>query len=775
MDESKRVRVVFKDDDILNEAQKSEGLNRSWLLLKPQQQHATISDVESHLLHAFQLHNSCPNGLLLTISGFVVPPFESTCILKDNEVIRVRKKRNILHLEGRNAANELEKLEAVVEQQPAKTGGVLLLANEEFVKEKGGYESEEESEDDLLEDVENPLGRNADSKNRKRKAAEKIRGSKKKKQRCEAPGVDDNDVPTNSSKGGVLKKRKLISQKEKETDSSSEDDVENKEESSKLSDKSDLPVHETKRNAEVQYNGKETEGAKETKKVPSRSARRKYAKRRWMREMANIQKKNAVCESEGLRNWKEDHAKVDRSDGGQVKRPQKWKKQATAERTEEDGQPKGLLHWKQSPQNNPLVKGKKRQQRNQNVYFHKLTNQNGDGAEQPNQRDNGHEWSNQNADGHEQANQNDDIHKQPNEKNVDVQEQTNQKNGNAQEQFNQNGHASEQSNKESDEENEVVPIVIRPGHIRFEPLEKEQTVQQKHVPMDNFQWNGITSKKKGQKWGSENYSFSSGNDHKNQDKDHSESDKKEKQLHRVIDFDKLPPLPSMPKEGDLIAYRVLELSSSWTPELSDYRVGKVSWYDPKSDQTLLVAVSEYPIVSKKTDEDEDLLLYKEDGSLQIDFLSLIDVRIINGASSWVSEVPVGKENAPKTVSPSTNDEQTVISSSEFGELIQGKETQPSTAENGGADIWDQISEALSAKKEELSTNNNWGKSPKKVQVSQNAIIVRPPPANSWGKNTKKVQPSQETSWGKQNSGGRTWKRGSALGPTMAILRSNKDI
>lgn len=36
---------------------------------------------------------------------------------------------------------------------------------------------------------------------------------------------------------------------------------------------------------------------------------------------------------------------------------------------------------------------------------------------------------------------------------------------------NQNGSVSEQSSRKKDLDDEVVPIVIRPGHIRFEPLE----------------------------------------------------------------------------------------------------------------------------------------------------------------------------------------------------------------------------------------------------------------------------------------------------------------
>ncbi|KAL2514592.1 sphere organelles protein-related [Forsythia ovata] len=127
-------------------------------------------------------------------------------------------------------------------------------------------------------------------------------------------------------------------------------------------------------------------------------------------------------------------------------------------------------------------------------------------------------------------------------------------------------------------------------------------------------------------------------------------------------------------EGDVIAYRTLELSSSWVPELSPCRVGKVLRYNSRSGQILLITFSEYPVVSKTLDDVEstqpDNSLYKEDGSVEIDFYSLVDVRIVKGgtsgprnvAPSWVNGSPVGNENVPITISSSSNDKQTVVPS-----------------------------------------------------------------------------------------------------------------
>ncbi|KAL6562696.1 hypothetical protein OROGR_003703 [Orobanche gracilis] len=742
--EDKRIRLVFKDDDILSETQKLVGLTRSWVLLKPHQC-VTVSDVASHLLRVFQIHQSCPHGLLLSLcsgarmSGFVLPPFESAHILKDSEIIRVRKRRDILTIAGNNVANDVEKLKAVEKKQHVGDG-VLLLANEEFEKEKGGYESEEDDEEGLLKDAEN-----AGPKSHKRKAPEKLRGSKKKRQRVGASKNVEKDVHTEKNgdsllDGGLTRKKSLPSE-EKKDNSNAEDNVENNEETAKLSSESQVHVPGMTRNDDIQENVKEVEdleiAPKETKKLPSRSARRCYAKRRWLKEMAKIQKQNANCESEGLRNWKEDQTK--------------------SKRKALPGHFRGQLHWKQSPQENWGFKSKKRDQGKQNGDILKHTNQNGDVFEKPTQ----------NGDGLEQENVV-----------VTHDDQPGQNNGGLQEKSKQNCDATELLNRNSDGENEVVvPVVVRPGYIRFEPLGKEQAVPQSDVPSEtSFQWNGITSKKKGQQWGKEsNRSFTPRNDYKNSNIESSEilGNEKEKQPDQGVDFDKLPPLTSMPRERDLIAYRILELSSTWTPELSSYRVGKVSWYNAGSGRTMLLPVPEYPIVSGKDDEDEavqlDNSLYNEDGSLEIDFSLLMDVRIINNgnsrpmneAISQLSESSFGNENAAK---------ETVLPGSPFVSICwHDSKVSKFVVEAGGVDVWEQLGEALSAKKEQLSKESGWGQPPKKVQ---------PSPRSVWGKNAQKVQPSRHGSLGKQNSGGKSWSykglRGGGLGSTIAILRSKND-
>ncbi|CAL1359968.1 unnamed protein product [Linum trigynum] len=139
-------------------------------------------------------------------------------------------------------------------------------------------------------------------------------------------------------------------------------------------------------------------------------------------------------------------------------------------------------------------------------------------------------------------------------------------------------------------------------------------------------------------------------------------------VYNQIDFDKLAAYMNSPKERDVIAYRLIQLSSSWTPELSPYLVGKISKFDPQTNKIKLVAVPKYPLIPEnKLDDEESEVLpetcsLQEDGSLEMDFTSLLEVHAVN----------------------------------------------PSSAGEATKSPWNEISEALNAKKAELShEDNNW--------------------------------------------------------------------
>ncbi|KAK4360727.1 hypothetical protein RND71_019679 [Anisodus tanguticus] len=349
--ESVRVRLMFDDPHILSELQKSEGLSHSWFLLKPQQ-HTTISHLSSHILSTFQLHHSCPHGLVLSMDGFLLPPFESTCILTDKCVVSVKKKGGVLAIEGNDAPVIAENIR-IVEKQPVITAK-LLLANEDFENESGGYESEDEEGADPVKHtsshLENSLGCNVITK--KRKASETLPSSKKKKHCSEV--AEKVDEQTKKSQQELTNKKSLCKQK-KIADSDSKD-VDNNKGSAERS-KANESISGMEKNNEFQEKGVENVEAttkhEKVKKGPSKSARKQYAKRQRLREMLKLYE-NAVPVSEGLANAGRRagklHSKwhVNGETDGRPKERWNWKQQQNKDSNQEMiGQPKGLLHWKQ--------------------------------------------------------------------------------------------------------------------------------------------------------------------------------------------------------------------------------------------------------------------------------------------------------------------------------------------------------------------------------------------------------------------------------------------
>ncbi|XP_076892516.1 coilin-like [Bidens hawaiensis] len=640
-----RLRITFDDCSVLNLTQRSVGMSNSWTLIEPHK-HPNISDICDHLLHKFNLQHSCPNGILLFMEGFVLPPSESTRILKDNDIISVKRKELALGeaTEGVDACN-LPNDEA--NGREPVDNGVLLLANEEFDKETGGYQSEYE-EGEVVKSEDEPAPKQTSSK--KRKASTKLKTSKKKKHRMavtndvedkvpeEDNGINDDEhhpetinnkkIESKKKSGGkaVIEKVKSPSKEKRKKKHHLEvifvgDDNNGSE---KISKKKTKPNGEIKRvNAETSdKNIDDVEGVEHAssapdgaKKGPSRSARRKKAKRQWRRELAkSAQNPDTHVEPE-----------ISKTEN----------KEAT------------------SDQEGPL----KQDQVPAKVVHETIIKQ-----EESNCNDNG--------------------------------------------------------------VTKLVPCVVRPGHIRFEPLDDDEDAKHIEVPDVTFQWNGI-SKKKGQKWGLEKFSTSKKDDYQNENEEPSTMLTIDAQapLTNPIDFDQLP-LCSSPKEGDVIVYRVLELSASWTPELSSFRVGKISYYD--GDNIILIPVPEYPIVSDKMDEDgPENSLYKEDGSLEIKFAALADVRSLNQSNS----------DAVKDTSNGVN---------ETAPVVDVKENLPKdptpVAGNKEVNTWTELEEFLSAKKSEL--------------MEINEEMKRDTGRNKWSYRAL---------------------RGSALGPTISLLRSQNNI
>ncbi|XP_076889329.1 coilin-like isoform X2 [Bidens hawaiensis] len=604
-----RIRLVFLDPSILTKPQRSDGMNNSWLLIRPQQ-HPTVSDVITHLIHVFKLRSRCPDGILLSMEGFTLPPFESTEILKDKDIICVKKK-------GGKTQVEDDKLE---------DNGLLLLENNKLDKD-GEYSSEsEEVDEELSQDEESP----EEAFSKKRKALTILQNMKKKR-RCVTMLDDDED----EAEADELENINNVTSHHIKAATSNK-----KVKSSTI----------VKRSEDLQENAEEVIPV--AKKVPSRSSRRKTAKRKQMKEYAKIAKKKPKVYS---------------------------KPEVTKHKNEEDNsQPKGLLYWKQ----------------------------NGD----------------------------------------------------------------------------VDPVVTRPRHIRFEPLDEDQPA--KHIGVSNkaSKWSSSSSKRKGQKWGRENFF--------NQRKKE-ESKRINKEIFKTLfkdsqvpvidinDFDKLPPC-SEPKEGDVIAYRLLELNSSWIPEFSSFRVGRISYYDAKD--IVLIPVAEYPIAPETIyDNGPNGSLYGEDGSLEINYSALVDVRNIlqhdPDATKTVnndSQTPLKDKNPVEgEVSPWDRFSSKIteipdpnysgLSPCSYGGPGPSTSTSPEAAESSGvkegqkgnsADPW-LAANTPDVKKtgpteNDCENGNSWGRPWSTFVVSRGSSVIQQDKQNEWRA-------------GSSRGSGKPWSRGASRG------------
>ncbi|KAL8241646.1 hypothetical protein R6Q59_011948 [Mikania micrantha] len=669
--QSFRIRLNIDDSLVLSVAQRSDGMNHSWTLIEPNQ-YPKISDVCNHLLHNFNLQNSCPNGILLFMEGFMLPPFESTRILKDNDIICVKRKEvpSAEAIEGANAYNLLN--EEVNRTEPVDNG-MLLLANEEFDEETGGSQSEyEDVEVEKLEDQ--PLPKETTSK--KRKASTKPQSSKKKKHRLVVIDDVEDEVATENTniKNDEYLPIKVINKKSKSN--------KNRSGGSETVIKSPSKVKRKKKHRLGVVIGNEDEtmagefdNVNNGESVLKEKASKKKIKPSEEIEMANAETsdKNIKDDIEGVEQTSTVH------DGAKkVSRSTRRKKAKRQWRLE-------LTRSLQNPNNHVEPEMSKTENKEATDHL-------------------------------EGALKTDHVHAKVIHKNNVEQEGRN---------HTDNGVCK------------LVPCVVRPGHIRFEPLDEDEDAKQIEVPDVPFQWNGIISKKKGQKWGLEKFSTSKRDDTQKAANKPSTMLSVDAQVPLIdlIAFDQLP-LCNSPKEGDVIVYRVLELSSSWTPELSPFRVGKISYID--AENIVLMPVPEYPIALDKMDENgSDNSLYKEDGSLEIKFAALADVRSLKQSNSDAAKA--FSNGVYQTIQVDEKNDASNLMSSSNGKKENYSCPSPVVGNKEG-NTWDELQDLLTAKKSEL------------------------------------LETDEEM---KRDSGWNKWSyralRGSALGPTISLLRSENNI
>ncbi|KAK4793602.1 hypothetical protein SAY86_024037 [Trapa natans] len=586
--EGVRVRVQFEDPRILRKCQRKEGLQQSWVMLRPR--HKTISDLSDHLLQVFKLQESCPRGLILSMDGFVLPPFETTSVLTDKDVVWVKRKVKNFTGTARlcDEKNPLKALE-IADTQPVDTK-FQLLAKEDFVKETGGYGSEpEEDEDEPFSDNANE---GADAK--KRKASRKLKSPKRKKSRltnAEESQATSEDAGNDAAMKAILKDSQL------DNDKISHNKVKN-------------DVASTSTNAREPSRIEKSAPKKKARKSPEAcgdAGNKKPATKldRHQDDTVSLED-NQLEKDEYSHKVKNNLANATETDNKITVSSQSLSQEKGKGNVDASPIPSEI---KRFPSRSARRKKLKRQwQREMRKIGEK---EGGQRAQYSGENNSSQEFLNNN----EQTLTSQEDHRRSGEQQLHQSQTVTASNDTRNQQF----HLDKQSN------DMIVPIEIRPGHIRFEPLDEDadQQLQKTSVPVTTFQWNGVTDKKKGQKWGKEraatkwtdkgyqktkwtdddsnktNWTYNNyqktewtvadsqntawnDSNHKepewnknqniNLEPSHQVSQGKETHPSDSTDFTKLSPYGTVPQEGDVVAYRLIELSSSWTPEISPFRV-----------------------------------------------------------------------------------------------------------------------------------------------------------------------------------------------------------
>lgn len=114
-----------------------------------------------------------------------------------------------------------------------------------------------------------------------------------------------------------------------------------------------------------------------------------------------------------------------------------------------------------------------------------------------------------------------------------------------------------------------------------------------------------------------------------------------------IDYDKLQSLVGAPRVNDQVAFQILEISSNFTPEISDYKTGKVIDFNENTNEITLELNNKYNQVLKRsnkfsvildeTDKELEEVNEKErrqsqsnDNILHVDWRNLMNLKLIPG-------------------------------------------------------------------------------------------------------------------------------------------------
>ncbi|PKU59573.1 coilin isoform X1 [Dendrobium catenatum] len=776
MSEPVRLRVVFEDAGLLRGSQRRRGLQRCWLQLRPGID--TIADLAAHLHVTFGLQNSCPHGLIISMDGFVLPLFESTCILKDEDIIMIKKNGVMFHDFVKFCGSQNE--EKVIQRRPISAFNNRILAIMDTQVDSQGDENDKHLFNRSTVHVETPPSEQM-NEHCERKHFNKLQGSNNTLAITDSQGNSQGDEENVGLHGNIENKEttsyKMVNAKRKKKHANKlqyPDTLANKD--------SQADSQGYKADLGFLFPHKETSSSEMIKQTRKRKHFNILGSSDDTLAIKDSQR-NSMREEDDVLHGNTAHKEATSNEMMNTKPKRKHSNKLPAYDTLAI---KDFHGGSQGDEQNVGLNG--------NIASLGTTSNEKMNAKHKKNHTNKSRSSENESKGNDDglASKNDqsgDAVKVPSrsarrkkakriwhrtlkkEKKVIVSEFSEGDN-----QKKEPKYANDDQNTDADEE--IVHVVV-PGHIHFESSDACRV--RSDEPQKTLQWNGTTSKKKGQKWGREDTFNKWDDDTSNCLSNVKSCDAKEEKLVEVsneksaieeveaykesivnqvepvngcsgnsvakefeevkqpFEFESFKPLLRFPEEGDVLVYRVVELSSSWCPQLSTFRVGRVSSYDCSSSKVILLPLPEYPLISEeRLDEgQESSSLYKEDGTLEIDFPSLVDVRLFKAAESietTPSTTPIESQNAA-----AVHIQESASCSSNRIEISSDYTVNDQLSEG-----WEVINRALNEKKAQLQKQNDLDKRKSSLKTTS---------TGPWSYSAL---------------------RRNALGPTLSMLRNSND-
>ncbi|MCO5580756.1 hypothetical protein L7F22_034626 [Adiantum nelumboides] len=253
--------------------------------------------------------------------------------------------------------------------------------------------------------------------------------------------------------------------------------------------------------------------------------------------------------------------------------------------------------------------------------------------------------------------------------------------------------ASTKPEDDGDAEEERLPRVVRPGHIRFQNSDEDgnDKFDPQQNPLPYPHWSHGISKRKGQSWGQEKTKRGSNSFHPVDDLEFNDI--------QELEPEALPAVEGTPQNGDVIVYRILELTRSCCPELSEYHVGRVLDLENQSGRLKLAEVPNYRI-QRENDQNPPIF---EDAVLETEISSLAEVRLVERSKpelieQALTEIPVNEMERKLQVATDTATDVAMCN-----ENFSSAEAEQRITKSDGAPFegWVEISDALQRKRQEL--------------------------------------------------------------------------